>query len=265
MVNNYVGFYLAAVVLILCVPLAVNASGAKHCYKASKPINFPLDPNCKLIEKNLNEFCDVPPNACGFPIHSRYGARIKEVSWAPVDIAEEKIFYSIKNLWAPFSYNSIMNEYTAAIWGEEETRILPAITEKRIMLYRAKLDVFGGGEPVDVYTYEIDDCMEIQSRLDGFANWRWYTVQTPKKPILFDLSELKARKELESSPNGEIGNGQLFSVDGVFYVYYVSGYIPKYHRIHIDIKRVKLPPANGRFFGKTVDACRISYVLPENN
>jgi hypothetical protein len=133
---------------------ALHAAG--HCYTAEAPDEAksnPIEPLCRVLEANLNEFCDQPPPVCGIKITSRYAQELSLPQWTPVDL-QGKLDLVESTVRAREETRN--NRKAAQVtWNEEGPALVAALKAGRLSVKTTQLDLFNVGKALTVY--RIDD------------------------------------------------------------------------------------------------------------
>src|SRR5689334_5934975 len=133
-----------------------TAEAKKQCYTAVPVDNaqHTPEPLCRLLEANLNEFCDVPPVVCGMKIAPRYAQQLSIPRWSAVDLRGR-----------PARVEEIVRAFRPAtpqgadrVWNEMRHDVEAAIAAGRFTLQTAQVDLFGTGQTLSVFRMDDGAC-----------------------------------------------------------------------------------------------------------
>jgi|CXWL01.1.fsa_nt_gi uncharacterized protein len=129
-----------------------------------------IEPVCKVMEKNLNQFCDQPPMACGLKIAPEFRGKITLPNWIPLNpeanrgLIEEFIRAPWQNAWS-------LEDADGKEWQKERPEIELALAKKRLLFSTAQLDLYNLGKPQTVYRLDYGDCQIINRYLSDREQW----------------------------------------------------------------------------------------------
>jgi hypothetical protein len=169
-------------VLALLSAFSVKAAG--RCYVA-QPVEdennktLPIEPACRVLEANLNEFCDEPPLMCGIKIAPKYARDLSLPKWKPVDLHGkiDLVEQTVRARWG--------SDQKAAqtIWNEERAPFEAGLAAGTLSLKSADLDLLGIGRKLTVYRIDPGTCEKknqqvLQSRDPGVWNSGFLSSET---------------------------------------------------------------------------------------
>jgi hypothetical protein len=228
--------YLAALsmrsaIVFLAAMFGFQVHAGEHCYTAmplkdQKGKALPIEPVCRALENNLNEFCDVPPLVCGLKIAPKYSKVLEFPKWTPVDLGGklDLVESVVRGQWERAG-----NPHAGqVIWHEAQPRFEVALRSKRLMVFTAQLDLYGFGKKLKSYRINPGDC-EINNgqQLRSKDHAWWNTALTSSNvEVLPSPDELQAleHRHYRLSPGGPKGDLILFR--GKPYWYDMWGYTP---------------------------------------
>ena len=210
---------------------SVCAGAAGQCYKAN-PVNDvngkpqPIAEVCKALVKNLNEFCDEPPMVCGIKIHPKYAKQFTFPDWQPVELngSISLVESAYRTPW-----ESVRDKSAASkLWEEDRPAVEAALSEGRLTVKRAMLDLFQLGEKVETYRIDYGDCeKENADRLLQHAPEQWNlplktsSTRTALSPNSYRFLE----KSYNFSSHAPITD--VFLHRDQVYWYFMHGYYPR--------------------------------------
>jgi len=203
-----------------CAPTGAQAQITDHCYTALPPKNAagndkPIEPVCRVLEQNLNQFCDEPPMVCGLRIAPRFSNELAVPVWDPVDFGGRLSFVEalvrgeIEYLNAGKAATDVWNDFRA---GYEE-----ALQAGRLTVLTADLDMYRLGRPLTVYRVDPGDCEKRNSsQLNSREQWNAQLASAG----VFVYTAPEAVKSLEPQYRfGPTPTGDVFLYNGRAYFY----------------------------------------------
>jgi hypothetical protein len=216
----------ASAVAVGAIVMAADAQLAGSCYTAIPLTDqagnaIPIEPVCRVLEQNLNQFCEEPPLVCGLKISPQFRDRIERPVWTPVstDNGVGLVESIVRAQWGRFGLSSSFDR----IWEERRPIIEESVQEGRLRVSSAAIDLFQVGRSVEAYRIDPGDC-EIKNAhiLEKRRSWDERVteagVRVVPTPEAFD-ELLETFKQL--SPDEPYGDILLFG--GTAYTYRMSG------------------------------------------
>lgn len=155
---------------------ALNDIPTHKCYWLEPPIKDgsgkrpPVEPICHVMEENLNQFCNLPPMACGLKIAPKFSKQFTLPTWTPLDpIANRALIEEF--LRAPYEGSRKAN--ADAVWAEEQPLLEAAFAKKRITFAQSqtKLDLYNLSKTETVYRLDYGNCHADNPQLNNPAQW----------------------------------------------------------------------------------------------
>lgn len=128
----------------------------------------PIEPVCLALEKNLNQFCDQPPMACGLKIAPEFRDQIILPTWSPLDPAANQALIE-EFIRAPWQDNS--DGFDKRQWEVERPDIEKALAEKRLTFSQAKLDLYNLGDAQTAYRLSFGSCEANNPQFSDRERW----------------------------------------------------------------------------------------------
>jgi len=208
--------------------LTVQARGA-GCY-ALAPLRDgkgklrPIEPVCRVMEKNLNRFCDQPPMVCGLKIAPEFRDRLTMPEWAPLDPAAnlEWIEEFVRAPWVDAT--SLTQKGRDELWEEDRPKIEQAFAEKRITFSQAQLDLYNLGQAQLAYRLDFGNCEALNPQLTFQNRKNWGKQKTVPAPVQIQHAPEIVRELFEQYfPLGRSPLHEVFLFDGKVYDYVMAG------------------------------------------
>lgn len=153
-----------------------NAYGAGRCYTAV-PVEKPggearrqVEPLCRLLERNLNTFCDRPPMVCGIKVAPEFASILRQPNWTlvradrPLELAE-----TLVHAWRP----------APEVWEEVRPRLSEAARQGRLSVTTAEFDLLNIRRPLRVYRIDDNACaVENRPLLEDPNLWNEFFMQS---------------------------------------------------------------------------------------
>jgi hypothetical protein len=253
----------SAVVLPLAIALlSGQLQAAGKCYTATRIDKKPIAPICKVVEANLNEYCNQPPMVCDIRIHEKYSRLLTLPAWEDVT-SDTSMSFLERLIRAPYLSNP-NTDAANEIWNEQKPGIVAASTAGHLQIARSNLDLFHTGAKQLVYKYTLNDCGEKNKYLTSDLPDPWdVKLETPTTEYAIAESDLNALKhKYQIVMPGVMGRGNLFLYDGKVFNYYMYGYIERgsvksYNFAAVDGGEVK--NIAGISIVDRTNVCKISY------
>ena len=181
----------------------------------------PIEPVCTAMEKNLNQFCDQPPMACGLKIAPEFRQQITLPEWTPLDARASRglIEEFIRAPWQDAT--SLSQQEKDALWEEDRPEIEQALAEKRLSFSSAQLDLYNLGQSQKAYRLDLGDC---ESKNADFANPKFWGEKIDAASIRIQFAPEVAKPLFDQYFTVEktiFGNAFIFA--GKTYSYYMHG------------------------------------------
>ena len=123
----------------------------------------PIEPVCEAMEKDLNQFCDQPPVACGLKVAPAFRDRITLPNWTPLDpIAHRGLIDEF--IRTPWQDPHIPQHEVDTLLQQERTKIEQAIAEKRLSFSMTQLDLYNLDKLQTAYRLDYGDCLISKER-----------------------------------------------------------------------------------------------------
>lgn len=154
----------------------LNPAYAATCYTSAPLMDVdgnprPIEPVCKALLKNLNQFCDQPPMACALKISPQFKHVFALPKWEAMDPQANRAL--IKDfLWAPYTIprNNQNDALDKQIRDEQLAGINAAFSAKRIRFYKSQLDLYNLGKKQIAYRLDYGDCKLKNPQLKRSSN-----------------------------------------------------------------------------------------------
>ncbi len=202
---------------------ALDAIPASKCYwleplrKDSSGNRPAIEPVCRAMEENLNQFCDRPPMVCKLQIAPKFSRQITVPFWTSLDPHANRALIE-EFLRAP--YPVVGNKYTDALWNEEKPKLEAAFSEKRITFAKTKLDLYNLGKPQLAYRLDYGNCQANNPQLEDPAQWamptRYAEIKTQFAPDI-------VRGLFKEYFSTDFYFGNVFLYEGKVYDYVMNG------------------------------------------
>lgn len=206
--------------------LSACAQGGGTCYTAV-PLrdqtgnDVLIEPVCRVLEQNLNQFCDDPPLVCRLKIAPEFSDRIELPVWTPVstDNGVRLVESIVRAQWEAFGGPSAADR----MWEERRPAIEESVQEGRLAVSSAAIDLYQVGRPVETYRIDPGDCETRNAAiLEGRRSWDERVaeagVRVVPTPEALDRL-LETFKQL--TPGEPFGDVLLFG--GAAYTYFMTG------------------------------------------
>lgn len=212
-----------------CESLAY-ASG--QCYTAI-PVDdqdgkeLPIDPACRVLERNLNEFCDEPPQVCGIKISPKFAKELTIPKWVPVNLGGklDLVESIIRSPWegAPDQNAS------QVVWDDERGKLEAAFRENRLSVSTTKLDFFQLGEEIKGFRLDPGDCESNNSRQLDSRDPDWWNAKLTRPDIKVwpAPEEIRKLRKKYRSLGSAMSGGDILLIRGRPYWYVMYGYYEK--------------------------------------
>ena len=203
---------------------ALDDIPAHKCYWLEPPRkdssgNRPaIEPICRTMEANLNQFCDRPPMVCKLQIAPKFGRQITLPTWTSLDPEANRALIE-EFLRAPYDGNA-KNKYTDLVLAEQKSQLDAAFSGKRITFSEAQLDLYNLGKPQLAYRLDYGNCQADNPQLNDPAQWAMPTHYAEIKTQFAPNIVRSLFKEYFSVDNF-LGN--VFLYEGKVYDYWMSG------------------------------------------
>jgi uncharacterized protein YecT (DUF1311 family) len=205
--------------------VALKAIPTHKCYWLEPPIKDdsgkrpPVEPICRVMEQNLNQFCDQPPMACGLKIAPQFSQWFTLPTWTPVENVNPALIEEF--LRAPWMDTSIKKEKKDALWEEDRPKVEAAFAEKRLTFLQAQLDLYNLGKAQTAYRLDYGNCQANNPQLNDPTQWgmaiHYAEIQIQYKPdIVRPLFK-------EYFPLQHESHHEVFLFDGKTYSYVMHG------------------------------------------
>lgn len=152
----------------------LNAITTRKCYWLEPPIKddagkrAPVELICRVMEQNLNQFCNQPPMVCGLKIAPKFSQQFTLPTWTPLDPEANRTLIE-EFLQAPYEVRR--NQYSDAVWAEEQPKLKAAFAKKRITFAQAQLDLYSLGKTQTAYRLDYGNCQADNPQLNDPARW----------------------------------------------------------------------------------------------
>ncbi len=214
---------------------------AKSCYLLEPVFDNekgklrPIEPVCRVLEQNMNQFCDQLPMVSGLKIAPKFQNLLTLPEWTPLDPEANRSLIEafIRASWADARLMSDAEKDKR--WEEERPGIEKAFAEKRIAFSQAQLDLYNLGKNQTVYRL---DYGRENFTLGNIKSWR----KRNTSPIIIQYAPEIIKSLYKYIIQWRVDIlGELFIYDGKTYSYWMNGeYIPSksppYH-VKFDIFR----------------------------
>jgi hypothetical protein len=235
--------------------------------------DVPIEPVCRVLEQNLNEFCDEPPLVCGVKIAPEFQADLALPTWTPVDFGGslDLIESTIRAQWLGFNPQRIPGGSPQAaaaadsMWAERKPRLERALEEGRLAVSSAEIDLYQVGSTSSFYRVDPGDCEidnggTLQPDRPDYWNRRLVMSGVHVRPTPETLSGLL---ETFQSLSPEEPNGDVLLFRGQAYTYSMWGNNPPANidnRVIVNLGSNYPTPAGPMLFFRNV--CDIKYRSP---
>jgi hypothetical protein len=240
--------------LLLIVLLATIYSPlyAGNCY-TNVPIldergkSKPVEPVCKALLNNLNEFCDQPPMACELKIAPQFSKVISLPKWEPIDPqANRKLIEDF--LWAPYSLpkNNQNDALHKQMQDEQLAGINAAFNEQRISFSKAKLDLYNLGKNQTAYRLDYGDCRLKNPQLQGDHGYttddmtwgsHWNDAISPSSVQVQQAPDVVRKLFTQYQPLQFSPLTEVFGYKGQTYSFWMQGNVSPYQQNEIVVNR----------------------------
>lgn len=166
---------------------ALDATPTRKCYTLEPPLKDEngkrpaIEPICRVVEKNLNRFCDQPPMVCGFRIAPEFRDRFTLPQWTPLDPEANRALIE-DFMRAPWQdAKSMTQEEKNKMWELDRPDIEKALAEKRLTFSQAELDLYNLGKRQTAYRLDYGNCEANNPQLKERDKWGWEIQHAPVK------------------------------------------------------------------------------------
>ena len=174
-------FYFSALHVLAAEKDSQSGGKAKSCYRLipqevySGPPGKPSSPDnkhpvCKVLLKNLNEFCEEePPNmVCEFKIHPKYSKQLSVPKWTKLDINKnlDKIEAMVRAPWEIQSDTTQNKSYQDMVWKDYYKELKKGLDEGTATIYQSKFDLRNLGKAYDIFRVQHGKCSGNRIILD---------------------------------------------------------------------------------------------------
>lgn len=208
--------------------LTAQASGTS-CY-ALAPIMEekgkirPIEPICRVMEKNLNQFCDQPPMACGLKIAPEFRDKLTLPEWTPLDPEANRALIEefIRAPWVDST--NLTQKDKDELWEEDRPKVEKAFAEKRITFSQAQLDLYNLGQAQLAYRLDYGNCQALNPQLELKNRKNWGKQKTVSAPVKIQHAPEVIRVLYKQYfPIGRSDLHEVFLYNGKVYDYWMSG------------------------------------------
>lgn len=208
-------------------PAVTESEPSGGCYTAV-PIrdaglnDLPIEPVCRVLEQNLNQFCAEPPLVCGIKIAPQFESELTLPTWTPVDLGGrlDLVEATVRAQWQGTTPTA-----PDVIWAERQPALERALAEERLSVSSAEIDLFQVGRPSRLYRIDPGDC-EINNgerlRPDRPDYWDQRLVWSGVR-VLPTAESLAQLLETFRMLGRETPNGDALLFRGRAYTYLMSG------------------------------------------
>ena len=269
-----------AAALIAVAEVVAEVAPSGKCYTAV-PLrdqggnDVAIEPVCRVLEQNLNEFCDEPPLVCGVKIAPEFEADLALPTWTPVDFGGslDLIESTVRAQWLGFNPQRIPGGSPQAaaaadsIWAEHRPRLERALEEGRLAVSSAELDLYQVGRPSTFYRIDPGDCEidnggTLQPDRPDYWDRRLVLNGVRVLPTPAALSDLLETFQ-SLSPEEPYGDVLLFRGQAYTYAMWGNDYPANIdNRVIVDLGLNYPTPAGPRLFFRNV--CDIKYRSPKS-
>jgi hypothetical protein len=219
----------------LCLAPNVSAHAAGNCYKAEpvkgpdgKPIAKLIEPVCRALEKNLNEFCDEPPLVCSLKIHPKYRRTLALPKWETVELDGGMALVE-EFIRAPWK-TAHDQQASQRIWDDERPGLEAAFQEGKLRVATSHLDLYQTGKPDKVYMLDLSsDCEQKNSHLTSNDRSEWAgEFESPKRRVYYAPETIHSLERHFQSLFLTGLYGEIFLFRGKTFTYSIASYWPRY-------------------------------------
>lgn len=225
-------------VVVLCAAFTMPAEATGACYKArpltgptGEPITDRIEPVCKALADNLNEFCDEPPMVCHLKIHPKYAKTMALPEWKSVNLRGSLALVErfVRAPWEGLGDPRAPDR----IWQEERAESRVALKEGRLRLSTSRLDLYQTGRSDQVYMLDRNgDCEQKlmpQFKSSDRTTWPEEFI-SPRRTVQYTPDALTSfKKEFWLFSHGGL-NGELFIFEGKTFTYSIASGWPRRER-----------------------------------
>jgi len=232
-----------------------------HPIKESGKVR-PIEPVCQVLEKNLNQFCDQPPMACGLKIAPEFSNRLSMPTWTALDPQANRALIE-EFIRAPWQNVSTVGA-DERIWQETRDEIEKAFSEKRIGFSESQLDLYNLGKKGTAYRLDYGNCKINNAHFKDRQKWNKLihpaAVKIQYAPdVVRPL--FKQYFPLQHSPFNEV-----FLFDGKIYEFAMGGSInhseeqpPANNGLGVNRRETWINPGDEQVFLHLDNICSFNY------
>jgi hypothetical protein len=213
---------ICALLVTGCAPTGAGAQVADACYTAvplkdSAGNDKPIEPICRALEKNLNQFCDEPPLVCQLKIAPAFSSALTIPELAPADFGGDLGLIEAL-VRAPFEH--LNNGADAAkIWDDYRPRYEAALRSGRLKVSRGVFDIYRIGRPMNVYRVDPGDCeVRNAAQLQNESREEWDLQLANAGVFVYPAAEEIGALQPQRRALG-VPPGDLFLYEGLPYLY----------------------------------------------
>lgn len=177
-----------------------------------------VEPVCRDMEANLNQFCDQPPMACELKIAPQFKEKFTFPQWQPIGkpVTLELIEAFLRAPWGDSS--------GVILWESEyRPEVEAALAEKRLSFTTAELDLYNMGRVRSAYRLDYGNCHARNPGLNERDTWGEAVKSAPVK-TQYGPEVVVPLLEEYSSATGAFIRGHIFQYGGKTYSYWMHGY-----------------------------------------
>ncbi len=200
----------------------LNTIQTHKCYWLEPPIKndlgkrAPVEPICRVLDENLNQFCNEPPMVCGLKVAPKFKEKIIFPDWKAVANPNPAMIEEL--LMAPWANENSDSKKT--LWNEQRPDMDTAFAEKRLKLSEAEIDLYNLGKAQTAYRLDYGNCEAINPQLKERQKWGQAShvanILTLMAPIIFHQLQKDYSIWFDLSR-------EVFLYDGKIYFYGMNG------------------------------------------
>jgi hypothetical protein len=142
---------------------------ARTCYTLKDEDRGAKERVCKVMEENLNRFCDEPPMVCGLQIAPEFSKMLKIPGWERIDFALNR--KKVEEILLRQSLESHHNDDKVRLFNEANGVYEDARRRGTLRISKSYLDLFNIKKKHVAYRIDFGNCRQKNPQLGERSSW----------------------------------------------------------------------------------------------
>jgi len=198
----------------------------------------PIEPVCKVLEQNLNRFCDQPPMVCGLKIAPEFRDKITLPKWTPIE-SKDNLALIEAFIRAPWQ-DSSNDGSDQRRWDENRPDIEKSLKKNQLFFMQSNLDLYNLGRAQPAYRLEYGNCKANNPDLNKREMWANLVIHPAAVQIQHAPEVVRSIfTQFRPLQHGPLGEVMLF--EGKVYDYGMGSHEPE-NRVSDDTETAENRP-----------------------